>query len=227
MGPNLIAYRPWMNNGTPAASGAYIEAIPLLQYESSFNTENIEHGLSGYQHPDEWNGGAWIGTASGKSAVIIVGTKATGAKYWYGYVNPLGPQFPCVDADITDFTTCRLADGSPCPQTDFRECSGHNTYRGWWAARWDSQFIFYDPADLARVAAGELAAWEPQPYAVLDIDEHLFFNPSGAENDMLGTGIQRRYRLGDVAYDRVHNLIYVLELFADGAAPVVHIWRMR
>ncbi|MBU2611574.1 MAG: hypothetical protein KJ606_11630, partial [Chloroflexi bacterium] len=110
---------------------------------------------------------------------------------------------------------------------DFTECPTHNDYRGWWSAHFDTQFILYDPADLARVAAGELASWEPQPYAVLDIDEHLFFNPSGVESDLLGAGVQRRYRIGDVAYDRQNGLLYVLELFADEAAPVVHVWQVK
>ena len=43
---------------------------------------------------------------------------------------------------------------------------------------------------------------------------------------MIGSGDQRRYRLGDVAYDRVNGLLYVLELYADGAAPVVHVWHV-
>lgn len=98
---------------------------------------------------------------------------------------------------------------------------------GWWRARWETQFLFYDPADLARVARGELASWDPQPYASLNIDDRLFFNPSGVETDMLGTGVQRRYRIGDVAYDRANGLLYVLELFADGGKPVVHVWRVR
>jgi hypothetical protein len=228
MGPVLIAYRPWTNaSGTPAPNGTHLEATPLLLYENSYTTDAIERSLAGYQHADEWDGGAWLTTASGKSALLFAGAKSNGTKYWYGYVNPAGPQYPCVDEDVTDFTTCRMADGSPCPQQDFNECSGHNYYRGWWTTRWDAQFLFYDPAELARVAAGELAAWEPQPYAVLDIDEHLFFNPSGVETDLLGSGVQRRYRIGDVTFDRVHGLIYVLELFADGAAPVVHVWRVR
>jgi hypothetical protein len=44
---------------------------------------------------------------------------------------------------------------------------------------------------------------------------------------MLGSGPQRRYRLGDVAYDRENGLLYVLELFADGAKPAVHVWRVE
>lgn len=107
-----------------------------------------------------------------------------------------------MDEEITDFTTCRTADGSPCPQQDFTGCLGHRDFRGWWTTSWDAQFILYDPADLARVAAGEMLPSQPQPYATLDIDERLFLNPSGVETDMLGTGKQRRYRIGDVAYDR-------------------------
>jgi len=228
MGPALMAYRPWIDeNGTPAPPGTYLTATVLLLYESSVNTPNIERCLTGYQHPDEWEGGAWLTTDSGKTAVLFAGTKSNGVKYWYGYVNPAGPERPCVDGDVTDFVTCRLANGSPCPSEDFVECAGHNTYRGWWSTRFDAQFILYDPADLARVAAGEMAPWQPQPYAVVDIDEHLFLNPAGVEPEMLGTGDQRRYRIGDVAYDRNSGLMYVLELFADGAKPVVHVWRIQ
>jgi hypothetical protein len=227
MGPVMIAYRPWGENGAPPPAGASLEAIALLRYAASTETDAIERSLTGYQHPDEWNGGAWLTTATGRSVVMFAGTKSNGTKYWYGYVNPAGPEIPCVDEEVLDFLTCRMADGSACPPEDFRECPAHNDYRGWWTTRWDSQLIFYDPADLARVATGVMKPWEPQPYAALNIDEHLFLNPAGVEPDMLGTGAQRRYRLGDVAYDRENGLLYVLELFADEARPVVHVWRVQ
>ncbi|MGD9101579.1 MAG: hypothetical protein PVF45_13940, partial [Anaerolineae bacterium] len=229
MGPALFAYRSWTDaSGTPAPAGTHLEETVLLLYESSENTPDIERCLDGYQHPDEWEGGAWITTNSGKSALLFAGTKSTGAKYWYGFVNPAGPDLPCVHQEsVGGFTVCRLADGTPCPPEDLTECEGHNGCRGWWSARFDAQFIFYDPAELAQAAAGEIASWEPQPYASLDIDDYLFFNPSGVESDMLGTGVQRRYRIGAVAYDRNNNLLYVLELFADQAKPVVHVWQVQ
>jgi hypothetical protein len=71
-----------------------------------------------------------------------------------------------------------------------------------------------------------MESWEPQPYAVVSIDDFLYFNPSGVEQDLLGSGEQRRYRIGDVAYDRDNGLVYVLELFADDAGPVVHVWQI-
>jgi hypothetical protein len=229
MGPALYAYRPWIDDsGTPARPGTHLEETVLLLYESSANTSSTERCLDGYQHPDEWEGGAWITTQSGKSAVLFAGTKGTGAKYWYGYLNPAGSEVPCVDGEfVGEFAVCRQADGTPCPEEDLVECGGHSDYRGWWSARFDAQFILYDPADLARVAAGELAPWGPQPYAFLDVDEYLFLNPAGVEEAMLGTGVQRRFRIGAVAYDRDHALLYVLELFADEAKPVVHVWEVH
>jgi hypothetical protein len=226
MGPALFAYRPWIDAaGTPAPSGTHLPETVLLLYESSEYNPDIERCLEGYQHPDEWEGGAWITTSTGKTAVLFAGTKGTGAKYWYGFVNPAGPEYPCVEEELVgQFTLCRLADGGPCPAQDLTECAGHNDYRGWWSSRFDAQFILYDPADLARVAAGAMEPWEPQPYASLDIDDDLFLNPAGVEPEMLGTGVQRRSRIGAVAYDRANGLLYVLELFADEAKPVVHVW---
>ena len=228
MGPALFAYRPWDDAGVPMPAGTHLSETTLLLYAKSSETDQIERALAGYQHPDEWEGAAWITTDSGKAALLFAGTKGTGAKYWYGYVNPAGAEYPCVDVEmIGQMTLCRLADGTPCPPADLTGCAGHNWARGWWSNRFDAQFILYDPADLAAVAAGRVDPWEPQPYATLDIDEHLLLNPAGIELEMLGTGVQRRFRIGDVAYDRAHGLLYVLELFADEAKPVVHVWRVE
>ncbi len=229
-GPALFAYRPWTDDsGTPASPGTRLETIPLLLYaNSNDNDDVVSRSLRGYQHVDEWEGGAWITTTTGKSAVLFAGTKGTGAKYWYGWVNPAGPDLPCVEqAVVGEMTACRMADGSPCPPEDLTEREGHNDYRGWWASRMTAQFILYSPDDLAQVAAGSKKTWEPQPYASLDVDEHLFLNPSRVEEDMLGTGVQRRIRVGAVAYDRAHDLLYILEAFADEAKPVVHVWRVQ
>ncbi len=228
MGPALFAYRPWVDEtGAPSAPGTHLEETALLLYASSLETDDLVRCLDGYQHPDEWEGGAWLTTASGSAAVLFAGTKSTGTRYWYGYVNPAGAESPCVDGEMVgEFTVCRMASGAPCPAEELHECAGHNGFRGWWSSRFDAQFILYDPADLARVATGELQPWEPQPYAVIDIDDHLFL-PAGIEEEMLGRGDQRRHRIGDVAYDRQHGLLYVLELYADEAQPVVHVWRVE
>jgi hypothetical protein len=232
MGPVIFAYRPWNADGSPPAAGTRLEEVTLLLYENAYNTEDIVRAMNGYQHPDDWGGGAWLTTPSGKGAVLFAGTKSNGDKYWYGYITPDGPQYACVDANVTDFPTCRNSDGTVCPQEDFSGCCSAEagtcvSNRGWWTTRFDAQFILYDPADLARVAAGRMESWEPQPYATIDIDEHLYLDPPEWDLVELGWGDQRRTRIGDVSYDRQNNLLYVLELFADGAKPVVHVWRIR
>lgn len=228
MGPALIAYRPWQDDGSPAPAQSHLPATVLLLYASTTETDTLDRALAGYQHPDEWEGAAWITTSSGKTAVLFAGTKGVGAKYWYGFENPDGSGAPCIhEAAAGDYPACRLADGTPCPPSDLIECEGHNEMRGWWTSAFEAQFILYDPADLAEVASGSLQPWEPQPYAHLAVDEHLFLNPAGTDAEMLGTGVQRRMRLGEIAYDRAHDLLYVLELFADEARPVVHVWRVQ
>ncbi len=228
MGPALFAYCPWDISGAPAAPRTRLEEKTLLLYRKSNETDAIEQCLDGYQHPDEWTGGAWLTLDSGAAAVMLAGTKGTGSRYWYGFIHPGGPDLACVEgAFLGQFPLCRLADGTVCPGERDAVCANPASHRGWWSTSFQARFIFYDPADLARVAAGELDSWEPQPYAHLDIDEHLFFNPEGLEPHMLGTGPQRRYRLGDVGYDRENGFIYVLELFADGATPVVHVWKLE
>jgi hypothetical protein len=59
------------------------------------------------------------------------------------------------------------------------------------------------------------------------IDQYLYLDPPEWDLVNLGWGDQRRYRIGDVAYDRENALLYVLELYADGAKPVVHVWRVE
>ena len=229
MGPALFAYRPWVDGaGAPAPNGAHLPETTLLLYEKSTNTESIERALTGYQHADEWEGGAWITTAAGKTGLLFGGNKGVGAKYWYGFINPAGAGLPCPYGEfIGQFTVCRLANGAPCPAEDLVECAGHTSERGWWSARFTAQLILYDVADLARVAAGQMQPWQPQPYAVLDIEDRLFHHPTGVETELLGSGVQRRYKIGDVTFDRAGGLLYVLELFADDVKPVVHVWRVQ
>ena len=225
MGPQLFAYRSWDDDGAALPPGSTLEATVLLAYGRSDETDAIERCLDGYQHADEWTGGAWLTTSSGGSAVLFAGTKATGHRYWYGFISPEGPDQPCVEPERADDpTACRMADGTPCPPAARHVCAQPTSNRGWWSSSFAARFILYDPGDLARVATGMMQPWEPQPYAYIDIDEHLFGNPAGIEREMLGAGAQRRFRLGDIAFDRDRGLLYVLELFADDARPVVHVW---
>ena len=51
------------------------------------------------------------------------------------------------------------------------ECEGD---RGWWSTELRGQFIFYDTDDLAAVGAGMMEPHEPQPYAIMNVDQYLF-----------------------------------------------------
>jgi len=227
MGPALFAYRPWQADGNAPPSSTRLSATTLLLYENAYNTDQITRCLEGYQHADEWEGAAWLNTPSGKSALIFVGNKSNGAKYWYGYRNLAGSDLPCVHPEsVGEFRCCLKADGTDCPPGDLGPCS-HSSERGWWSTRFEAQIILYDPRDIARVAAGTLHPWEPQPYTVLSIDDLLYHNPAGIELDTLGAGVQRRYKIGEAAYDRNQSILYVLELYADGAKPVVHVWSVQ
>ena len=232
MGPTIFAYRPWNADGSLPSSGTRLEEVTLLLYENAYNTEEIIRAMNGYQHPDSWEGGAWITTSSGDQAVLFAGTKSNGDKYWYGYIHPDGPQYVCVDTNVIDFPTCRNADGTSCSQQDLGGCCDEEggtcaSMRGWWSTRFDAEFILFDPNDLAKVASGQMESWEPQPYAVIGIDEYLYLVPPEWDVVELGWGDQRRNRIGDVSYDRQSGLLYVLELYADGGKPVVHVWKVR
>ncbi len=86
--------------------------------------------------------------------------------------------------------------------------------RGWWSTYFDGEIVFFDPGDLAAVAAGEMEPYEPQPYAVLNIDDVLYHVDSPQMYDHVKA----------VACDRERGLLYVFEPLADGDKPIVHVW---
>jgi len=190
-GPTMFAYGPWLD-GNPPARGARVRARTLLRYSAV--TDEQQHRLRDYHHSDEWSGGAWL-SAGKRSVVVFVGTKGRG-KCWYGFANgvvwPEEPPYPPV----------------PDPPND---------NRGWWSTSFVGQMLFYDPADLAAVAAGKTKPWQPQPYATMDIDKRLF--AVGAQ--------QRPNKIGAAAADSERGLLYVFEPRADGDKSVVHVWQVR
>ena len=91
--------------------------------------------------------------------------------------------------------------------------------RGWWATGFEAQFVFYDPDDLAKVAAGTMQTYEPQPYATLNVDQYLYHI----------TSTQQKHHLGAACFDRSSGYLYVFEVFADGDErdrPMVHVWEI-
>jgi hypothetical protein len=207
-GPALFAYTPWAD-GAPLPPGGTLRSVkPLLLYGRQppgeveiVSDETMQ--MQNYADADHWWGGAWL-TAGDKSAVAFVGTKAVGAS-WYGFANGLVWDYEC--AEHTPPT---------CPEVPEWPYDD----RGYWAEGYQAQIIFYDPADLGAVARGEMQPWEPQPYAVLALDEYLF-DPQVRVEDY------KRDLVGAAAFDREHGLLYIIERLADEYKSVVHVFRLR
>lgn len=180
-GPCIVAIAPWLE-GNPPGVNHHLAATPLLRYSSSYWEDPTDYKMYGYHDSDEWSGGAWLTTASGKSSVIFAGTKGRG-DCWYG--NPDGP---CLECDN----------------------------RGWWSTRFEGLIVFYNPADLAAVAAGAMQPHEPQPYAEMQIDEYLYHI----------TSEQQYSHVGAVDYDPARGILYLFEPLADGDKSLVHVWKV-
>ncbi|MBN1888681.1 MAG: putative Ig domain-containing protein [Thermoflexales bacterium] len=88
--------------------------------------------------------------------------------------------------------------------------------KGWHAEPYYAAVLFYDPAMLAAAVQGEIAPYEIQPYAMLNLEDYMF--QQGC----------RRQILGGVGYDRQRGLVYVLEkeVMDDDAKPIVHVFQL-
>ncbi len=190
-GPSLFAVAPWQD-GKPPPANAELAMTTLLRYPAVTAAE--PHAMKNYHHSDDWSGAAWV-IAGGKSALLFLGTKGAG-KCWYGYANglvwPEEPPYPKV------------------PEYPFQD-------RGWWSSRMFAQILFYDTADLEKVAAGKMRPREPQPYATLDIEPFLYRQRERLE----------MRHLGAAAFDRARGILYVVEFRGDEDKSLVHVWQVK
>jgi hypothetical protein len=208
LGPALFAYDP-SGGGDSPDPGARIDSVtPLLLYGTQLPgvpeiSSSDDTAMSSFAEADEWSGGAWL-TAGERSAVIFVGTKATG-RNWYGFSN--GVEYPIDGSD--DQTP--YPEVPPWPHDD----------RGWWSEGIEARIVFYDTDELAAVAEGEADTWQPQPYAALSIDDRLFDPGFDFERD-------KRYLLGAAAFDRERGLLYLVERMVaqDDERSLIHVFRV-
>jgi hypothetical protein len=207
LGPALLAIGPY-NEGNPPPPGSTLEQVtPLLLYgEHVDGSPEIDisggHQMDSYSEPDEWSGGAWL-TVGDNSAVILVGTKAIG-RSWYGFSN--GVEFP-ISGDADE----EYPEVPPWPHDD----------RGWWSEDISAQILFFDPSELGSVARGEIEAWEPQPYAVMTLDDTLFDPGFDYER-------AKRFPVGAVDFDRENKLLYIVERRADeNDNSIIHVFRVE
>ena len=160
-GPGLFAYRPGDIESPPSAGAVLPDVISLLLYgeQNAGQPEIIsssDQAVTNYREADHWWGGAWLTDGDG-AAVIFAGTKALGNE-WYGFANGVAWEHDC-------------AEHAPPTCPDVPDWPYDN--RGFWADSYQAQLIFYDPAELAAVARGELESWEPQIFDTLVLDDIL------------------------------------------------------
>ncbi|MFC1923113.1 hypothetical protein ACFLY4_07475 [Chloroflexota bacterium] len=206
LGPALLAIGPWLEGNPPPHGTTLNNVTPLLLYgiaESGVPEINSseEMRMSNFSEPDEWSGGAWL-TVEDSSAVIFVGTKATGNS-WYGFSN--GVVYP-ISGDPDD----EFPDVPPWP---------HDS-RGWWSEDIEAQIIFYNPDEIAAVVGDTMETWDPQPYASLSLDEYLYDPGFDYER-------QKRYLVGAASFDRENGYLYIMERRADEEKSVVHVFMIE
>jgi len=205
-GPALFAYGPW-EEGNPPERGTRLKNItPLLLYGVQepgaieiTNRDNMK--MKYFKEADEWSGASWL-SAGDDSALVFVGTKALG-RCWYGYSN--GVEYP------TSGDSDEIYPETPLwPHDD----------RGWWSEDIEAQIIFYDTDEIAQVAKGRKNTYEPQPYAVMTLDE-ILYDP--------GFDLQRakRYLVGAMCFDRQRGILYIIERRADDEKSLVHVWAIE
>lgn len=71
------------------------------------------------------------------------------------------------------------------------------------------QMIFYDPNDLKDVAKGQKHPWDPQPYAVLNLQDVIPFYEECTQTQ-------------GATYDRNNHILYIIQYQGDGTKPLVH-----
>lgn len=196
-GPSLVAYSPW-NDGTPLPpNNTYLNFTPLLLYEDDYGTA----WLNGHGYCDYWYGGSWV-NAGTKQSIVVSGAKGRGRE-WYGYNN--------------GESTFNIMMNIPTPE----EPEDHGPRQSFAQA----MLLFYNPQEILDVASGSLQTWEPQPYAVLQLEEQFYY-----PNNHNPEYISEFKGAGGMAYDSDRNLLYVFEKGVtgnDNSVSIVHVWRVE
>jgi hypothetical protein len=175
------------NQGNPPAQGTLLQYVTLLRYTSTEDPESWDDSTN-FTMNSYHDSDEWAG-----AAWLFTSSKSA-----------------VIFCGTKGTGNCWYGDeNGPCLQ-----CEGD---RGWWSTGFIGQIIFYDPDDLAMVAANTMDPWEPQPYAELNIDD-LLFNI---------TSSQQKYHLGAAAFDPYRGFLYIFEPYADEDKPIVHVWQIK
>jgi hypothetical protein len=195
LGPTMYAFAP-VGASPPAANGS-LPITTLLEYGPVAGTDNYNYpnSIDDYNHADTWREAVWM-NAGQQNAVAVIGNKGLGDN-WYGIRTEWMPHEWFI-ADV------------PFPDV----YQNYEDGKGWRCHNLQPMIIFYDPSDLADVAAGRTASYTPQPYAALRIPKERFFG--------------YLHEIFSAAFDPENRLLYLTEfvLEKDGIL-LIHVWRVR
>ncbi len=195
LGPTMFAFSKV--GGTPPAAESQLDITTLLQYGPVEGTDNYNfpNSVDGYKHSDNWREATWVSSTE-QNAVAIIGNKALGNN-WYGYIGERMHH----DWVIAD---------TPYPDFYITDPDG----KGWKGHNMQPMIIFYNPSDLAKVAAGTMQSYEPQPYAALRINKNLFYGPE--------------HEIFSATFDSQNKILYVAEFVRDpDGRLIIHAWHVE
>lgn len=195
LGPTL--YSTYLASAEPPAANTETNFTTLIQYGPVEGTDNYNfpNSLNDYNHADWLKDADWI-SVNEQNAVVIIGNKGLGHNY-YGYIGER-MRHDWVIADL--------------PYPEFFETDPNG--KGWKAYNNVPIILFYDPADIADVAAGILDSYDPQPYAALRLDKNLFFGETA--------------QISSAAYDSYNNLLFITEFIPEFFGNIIiHVWEIN
>jgi hypothetical protein len=184
-GPTFFATAPW-TDGSPPPSGTDLGALALVYYPWVYACSE-DNAFDQCYLPGYRVDDSWGGAA-------WVDTGSLHGILLFG-LKGLGDN-------------CYGDPGVECP------APACDPYRGWHSDPYQPQVLFFDPDQLAEVAAGSRDPWDVLPSASQALTAEVF-DPDCA-------------RLAGVAHDPIRRLIYVTEAEAgvDGETAV-HVWRVE
>lgn len=74
-----------------------------------------------------------------------------------------------------------------------------------------ARFVLFSAADLVAVSHGEMDQWEPQPYATIEVTEHML--DADCSSGIAGA-----------AWDETNRYLYVMQTRRNGDGPICHRW---
>ncbi len=210
-GPVLIAFKPWLSGEAPPI-GATLPAKVILLY--GIGNAEREKWVENHHKSDDWTGAFWL--TGSKTAMAFWGEKGQGAS-WYGWQDPDGTRVMVAGAP----GGCEQMpdDGIPCKEVEEDDPNYQGGNRGYCSDSYHCELMLFDPADLAKVARGELEPWQPKPYARCDLTNRMM------HHHLVDHRPGEHIQTGAAAIDPDGKRIFLTERYGS-SGPVIHVFKV-